>query len=75
MDQLAAVLDSIDGKGTAMLFIDRVFRQHGLPLEIISDRDPRFTRKFWTSIFKVLGMDMLTTDHPQTGSHTSELIP
>ena len=30
MAHLAAVPDSIDGKGTAMLFIDRVFRQHGL---------------------------------------------
>ena len=49
------VPDSIDGKGTAMLFIGRVFRQHGLPLAIISDSDPRFTGKFWTSIFKVLG--------------------
>ena len=29
MAHLAAVLDSIDGKGTATLFIDRVFRQHG----------------------------------------------
>ena len=46
MARLAAVLDSIDGKGTAMLFIDRVFRQHGLSLEIIFDRDPRFTGKF-----------------------------
>ena len=26
MDHLVAVLDSIDSKGTAMLFIDRVFR-------------------------------------------------
>ena len=46
MDHLAAVPESIDGKGTAMLLIDRVFRQHGLPLLIISDRDPRFTGKF-----------------------------
>ena len=48
MTHLAAVPDSIDG--TAMLFTDRVFRQHELPLAIISDRDPRFTGKFWTSM-------------------------
>ena len=29
---LAAVPDSIDAEGTAKLFIDRVFRQHGLPV-------------------------------------------
>ena len=47
MAHLAAVPDSIDGEGTAKLFLDRVFRQHGLPIIIISDRDPRFTGKFW----------------------------
>ena len=46
MAHLAAVPDSIDGKGTAMLVIDCVFRQHGLSLEIISDCNPRFTGKF-----------------------------
>ena len=46
MAHLAAVPDSIDGKGTAMLVIDSVFRQHGLSLEIISDCNPRFTGKF-----------------------------
>uniref|UniRef100_A0AAV1THH7 Integrase catalytic domain-containing protein n=1 Tax=Peronospora matthiolae TaxID=2874970 RepID=A0AAV1THH7_9STRA len=40
MAHLAAVPDSIDGERTAQLFIDRVFRQHGLPVSIISDRDP-----------------------------------
>ena len=47
MTQLASVPDTIDGKGTATMYIDRVFRQHGLPVAITSDRDPRFTGKFW----------------------------
>ena len=74
MAHLAAVPDSIDGKGTAMLFIYRLIRQHGLPLAIISDRDLRFTGKFCTSIFKVLGkrLDMSTADHPMV--RLSELI-
>ena len=46
MAHLAAVPDTVEGEGTAMLIIDRVFRQHGLPLAIIADRDPRFTGKF-----------------------------
>ena len=54
MAHLAAVPGSIDAKGTAKLFIDRVFRQHDLPVAIVSDRDPRFTGKFWKSIFKVV---------------------
>ncbi|GMF53805.1 unnamed protein product [Phytophthora fragariaefolia] len=55
MAHLAAVPNTIDGEGTAMMFLDRVFRQHGLPEAVVSDRDPRFTGKFWTSIFAVLG--------------------
>ena len=75
MAHLAAVPDTIDGEGTALLFIDRVFRQHGLPLAIVSDRDPRFTGKFWKSIFKVLGtrLDMSTADHPQTDGQTERV--
>ena len=30
----------------AQIFVDSVFRLHGLLKVIISDRDPRFTRKF-----------------------------
>ena len=52
MTHLAVVPDSIDAEGTAKLFIDRVFRQHGFPVAIVSDRYPRFTGKFWKSIFK-----------------------
>ena len=75
MAHLAAVPESVDGKGAAMLFIDRVFRQHGLPVAIVSDRDPRFTGKFWTSVFKVLGtrLDMSTADHPQTDGQTERV--
>lgn len=54
MDHLAVVSDPIDGKGTAIMFIDCAFRQHRLPVTIISNRDPRFTGQFWTSILEVL---------------------
>ncbi|CAI5730846.1 unnamed protein product [Peronospora farinosa] len=75
MDHLAAVLDSIDGVGTSELFIDRVFRQHGLLVAIVSDRDSRFTSKFWKSVFQVLGtrLDMSTADHPQTDGQTERV--
>ena len=75
MAHLAAVLDTIDGEGSATLFIDRVFRQHGLPVAIATDRDPRFTGKFWKSIFRVLGtrLDMSSADHPQTDGQTERV--
>ncbi|CAI5706256.1 unnamed protein product [Peronospora effusa] len=75
MDHLAAVPDSIDGEGTAELFIDRVFHRHGLPVAIVSDRDPRFTSKFWKSVFQVLvtRLDISTADHPQTDGQTQRV--
>uniref|UniRef100_H3G5F1 Integrase catalytic domain-containing protein n=1 Tax=Phytophthora ramorum TaxID=164328 RepID=H3G5F1_PHYRM len=39
----------------ARLFLDGVFRYHGLPETIISDRDPRFTSAFWKTLFHLLG--------------------
>lgn len=58
MTHLDAVPDSIDGKGTSMLFIYRVFRQHGLPVAIIVNRDHRFTGKFCISMVKVHGTQL-----------------
>ncbi|GMF26872.1 unnamed protein product [Phytophthora fragariaefolia] len=75
MAHIAVVLDTIVGEGTATLFLDRVVRQHDLPEAVVSERDPRFTAKFWTSIFAVLGtrLSMSTADHPQTNGQTEHV--
>ena len=46
MVHLAAVNESISAHGCARVFIDTVFRLHGLPRELVSDRDPMFTAAF-----------------------------
>ena len=50
------------------LFIDNVFRLHGTLEVIVSDQDPRFTSRFWTEFFQILGTDLRlsTAFHPQT---------
>ena len=48
---LAAVNESISAHGCARVFIDTVFRLHGLPRELVSERDPRFTAVFRLFVF------------------------
>ena len=43
---LAAVPESITAHGCARVFINTIFRLHGLPRKLVSDRDPRFTADF-----------------------------
>ena len=39
----------------AKLYIMEIVRLHGIPLSIISDRDPRFTSRFWGKLQEALG--------------------
>ncbi|POM63369.1 Pol protein [Phytophthora palmivora] len=59
----------------APLFLDSVFRYHGLPETIVSDPDPRFTGSFWDTLFQLLGtkLTMSTADHPQTDGQTERV--
>jgi hypothetical protein len=49
-----------------------VFKFHGMPSEIISDRDRKFVSEFWTTLFKMCGtkIKMSTTYHPETNGQT-----
>jgi len=43
-------------------------RLHGVPSSIVSDRDPRFTSRFWQTLYEVMGsrLRMSSAYHPQT---------
>ncbi|KAM1037554.1 hypothetical protein ACFX2C_032358 [Malus domestica] len=60
----------------AKLFISQIVKYHGVPINIISDRDPIFTSKFWIAFQEVLGTRLLysTAYHPQTDGQSERTI-
>ncbi|GMF41143.1 unnamed protein product [Phytophthora fragariaefolia] len=75
MVHLTPVSDTVTAAETAAHFVDCVFRHHGLPESIVSDRDPRFTSAFWTALFQLLGtkLSMSTAAHPETDGQTERV--
>ena len=58
------------------LYIREIVRLHGVPVSIISYRDPRFTAQFWKSFQKAMGtqLSMSTAFHPQTNGQSERTI-
>ena len=59
----------------AKIFMKDIFRLHGLPKAIISDRDTKFTSNFWKGLFAYLGrkMKFSTSHHPHTDGKTKRV--
>ncbi|GKC60822.1 putative reverse transcriptase domain-containing protein [Tanacetum coccineum] len=60
----------------ARLYLNEIVARHGVSISIISDRDSRFTSRFWQSMQEALGtrLDMSTTYHPQTDGQSERTI-
>src|SRR5690606_30092494 len=66
---------TIDSKGTARLFRDNVFRLHGLPSYVVSDRGPQFRSNFTRDLYSLLKIKrLLSSGHqPQTAGQVERI--
>jgi putative transposase len=50
------------------MFLHGVYRLHGLPRVLISNRDPEFVSDFWQTLWRHLGarLNMSSCRHPET---------
>lgn len=67
--------ETIDAPGLAQLYIKHIFRIHGLPESIISDRGSTFLSKFWLKVVELLSITPKpsTAFHPETDGQTERV--
>ena len=60
----------------AWLYLWDIVHLHGMPESIVSDRDSKFTARFWRELHRCLGTKLLmsTSFHPQTDGHSERAI-
>ena len=64
---------NFDAPWVAKFFRNQVYRRHGLPQSILSDRDPIFMGQFWSFLFRIFGtkLSLSSTCHPSKLSSTT----
>ncbi len=50
--------DEATAQETGRLFFSHIFKHHGLPKDIVSDQDSKFTSKFWQALWKRMGSEL-----------------
>jgi hypothetical protein len=61
--------------GAARLFLQNVWKLHGLPRSIVSDRGPQFVAEFTRELYRLLGITLSATTayHPQADGQTEHV--
>jgi hypothetical protein len=59
----------------AQAFLSKVYKLHGMPAAIISDRDKVFTSRFWQELLKLaqVTLQMSSSYHPQTDGQSERV--
>jgi len=75
MIRLKATTTNLLSKGVAKIYRDKIWKIHGIPKTILSDRGPQFTSKFMEGLMRVLGTKrkLSMAYHPQTDRQTERI--
>ena len=76
MIRLAPTTKTVTAPQLAEVYRDTVFKIHGLPDSIVSDRDPKLDSDFWRELQRTLStsLKMSTSQHPQTDGQSERAI-
>ncbi|CAN6458921.1 unnamed protein product [Victoria cruziana] len=71
-----AICANMPLESLAELYISEIVRLYGIPRTIVSDRDPRFTSRFWKAFQNALGtqLKMNSAFHPHTDGQSERTI-
>ena len=66
---------TLSAAGTARLFVRHVWKHHGLPCKVVSDRGPQFVVEFTQELYRMLGIRVAATTayHPQGDGQTERV--
>ena len=69
---LVPTVKTANAERVARLYVNEVYRHHGVPTDIVSDRDVRFNAAFWRHLHKILGAElyMSTKKHAESDGQT-----
>jgi hypothetical protein len=75
MTHIVPTTTTVDALGTARLFVDNVWKHHGIPLDVVSDRGSVFVGKFLTELLRLIGTkhSRSTAYHLQSDGQTERV--
>jgi hypothetical protein len=64
-----------NAENLVLIFARQIGRLHGIPSDIVTDRDSRFTSKFWKAFLTAIGIKprMLIVFYPETDGQTERV--
>jgi Integrase zinc binding domain/Integrase core domain len=70
------IREEISSEKLADLFVKEIIARHGVPVSIVSDRDTRFTSRFWQKFNDEMGtkLHITTAYHPQADGQSERTI-